>query len=118
MVEMRLRDRMNKSLLRSLEAKQSWVSPALIIAVALLAGLSISLERPPHVVSAEASPTEFSAERAQRHLSAIARAPHPIGSERAQAVRDYIMGELKAAGLEPQSQQLTGVNTGWGPPFP
>jgi hypothetical protein len=70
------------------------------------------------VVRADAPPAEFSAERSQRHVTAIAQAPHPTGSAGAQAVRDYLVRELQAAGLDPQVQQTTAVNARWGPPHP
>jgi peptidase M28-like protein len=109
---------MTDSPLKYAKVKYCWALPAPIIALVLLAALCISLERPPQVVRADAPSTEFSAERAQRHLTAIAHAPHPIGSAHAQAVRDYLMSELRAAGLNPQVQQTTAVNADWGPPFP
>jgi Peptidase family M28 len=109
---------MNSSRLNATNEKYKWVAPALLLALVLLAALCLSMERPPQVVRGDAPPTEFSAERARQHLAVIAQAPHPIGSARAQLVHDYLMHELQAAGLNPQTQQATAVNADWGPPFP
>lgn len=64
------------------------------------AGLS-SLARPA-VLPASAPETSFSAERAMEHISAVALAPHPPGSLEIERVRQYIVGELEALGLEPE----------------
>lgn len=53
---------------------------------------------------ASAPATEFSATRAMEHLKVIARKPHPTGSEENALVREYIVKQLKALGLEPQIQ--------------
>jgi hypothetical protein len=60
---------------------------------------------PPQSLSADAPTDAFSAARALRHVSAIAREPHPLGSCAAQPVREYIVAELKALGLEPEIQR-------------
>jgi hypothetical protein len=40
-----------------------------------------------------------------RHVEAIAREPHPLGSIAAERVRAYVVAELRDLGLEPQIQQ-------------
>jgi hypothetical protein len=40
-----------------------------------------------------------------RHVEAIAREPHPLGSEAAGPVRAYLIDELKKLGLEPEVQR-------------
>jgi len=67
--------------------------------------------RPPSPVPATAPDTVFSAERAMRHVEAIAVRPHPMGSADHDRVRDYIMGQLTALGLKPQLQVTTAVGT-------
>src|SRR6476659_11287397 len=67
--------------------------------------------RPPVVVPATAPLTEFSAERAMKHVVAIAQRPHPIGSAEHDRVRDYLVAQLRNLGLEPQIQNATGVCT-------
>ena len=48
-------------------------------------------------------------------LETIAREPHPMGVSQAQAdVRDYIMDEIHALGLEAQIQDTFGQRH-WGP---
>src|SRR5262249_32744564 len=66
---------------------------------------------PPDPVPASAPPTEFSAERAFAHVREIAQRPHPIGTGDNARVRDYVLGRLRALGLNPQVQDATGVST-------
>jgi hypothetical protein len=53
----------------------------------------------------------FSAERAMRHVEQIAQRPHPMGSADHDRVRDYVVGQLSALGLNPQIQQTTAIGT-------
>ncbi len=93
--------------------KKSWftiITTVLIMALAVFAGMySVA---PPKVTSADASPTEFSAERAMKHISAIAQEPHPVGSLANEQVLYYIVAQLEAMGLNPEVQQATAVVTG------
>ena len=75
--------------------------------VLVFASLSLYQLRPPAAVAAGAPPIDFSSGRAMRHVEAIAQKPHPIGSPAHAEVRDYILGELTAAGLTPQVQKTT-----------
>lgn len=72
--------------------------------------LTVSMQRPPSPVGADAPPSEFSSGRAMLHLAAIAREPHPIGSPSHAAVREYIVKELGALGLAPEVQRATAVS--------
>lgn len=76
---------------------------ALLLAVA--AGM-FQFATPP-VAPLTAPPTEFSAARAMQHLQVIAREPHPIGSAANERVRDYLVTQLRALGLEPEVQTAT-----------
>ena len=76
----------------------------IVLVLGLLIGLSIYAQSPPHAAPAGISPSSFSAERALRNLSVIAAKPHPSGSAEQEEVRNYLMSELKAAGLQPQIQ--------------
>jgi acetylornithine deacetylase/succinyl-diaminopimelate desuccinylase-like protein len=67
--------------------------------------------RPPVALPASAPPTAFSAERAMKHVLAIAKEPHPVGSTEHDRVRDYLVAQLGILGLEPQVQNTTGVGT-------
>jgi hypothetical protein len=81
------------------------------LVVLLLTGvLSLYQERPPAVVPDGALPAEFSAARAMGHVRAVAHKPHPIGSVAHKEVRNYILNELRAAGLTPEVQTTTALN--------
>lgn len=79
--------------------------------VPLIAGIWLGWQslKAPEVTPASAPATMFSAERARQHLPAIASAPHPIGSPAQRQVRDYLVQQLHAAGLQPEIQRSMGV---------
>jgi hypothetical protein len=76
---------------------------ALLVLIGALVGLT-SLARPA-VLPADSAAADFSAERAMQHVSAIAQAPHPPGSEEIEQVRAYIVEQLELMGLSPQIQE-------------
>jgi hypothetical protein len=87
----------------------------IIVIALILTGIMVgmtSLSRP-KPVSASALSTEFSAERAMEHVSAISQAPHPAGSAEIKNVRLYILTQLEAMGLSPEIQDTTYV-VSWG----
>ncbi len=59
---------------------------------------------PPSPQPVNAGATEFSAERAIRHIQVIAAQPHPTGSAANAMVREYILTQLKDLGLETETQ--------------
>ncbi len=79
----------------------------LIITAITLASIysAFSLISPPAALPENAPAEEFSSGRAKKHVEAIARKPHPVGSVEHQRVRDYIYGELLRIGLDPQIQR-------------
>jgi hypothetical protein len=79
---------------------------AAVLAAAVWMGLRVSLPQPPGL---SAPATEFSADRAIKHVRAIASKPHPAGSPEAAAVRDYILTELAMLGIPAEVQQGTGL---------
>lgn len=84
------------------------------LAVGFLLVCAFSIFRvaqPPRAVPATAPDTTFSAERAMRHVVEIAQQPHPMGSADHDRVRDYIVGQLSALGLDAQIQQTTAIGT-------
>ena len=98
---------------RSLAPRQSNLAPrlALVLAMGLALWLGLlPLFTLPDVVPAGAPATDFSAERALAHLRVIAREPHPLGSPANAAVREYLVRELTALGLQPEVQTTTAVN--------
>jgi len=91
---------------RSAKRKQKWGQWAIILL--LLAGsigLGMLQIRTPNPVGAESSPQLFSAERAMEKVRVIAAEPHPVGSPAHDKVRDYLLSELKALGLQPEVQR-------------
>src|SRR5579883_2441377 len=70
---------------------------------------SIYFDRPPGPLPTSAAPAEFSAARALDDLHAFARAPHPIGSQEHDRVRDYLVAQHTALGGNPEVQRTTGV---------
>ena len=64
----------------------------------------------PEPVPASAPPTEFSSARALEHVRIIAQEPHPLGSPENVAVRDYLVEELRALGLEPEVRKTTAAH--------
>jgi acetylornithine deacetylase/succinyl-diaminopimelate desuccinylase-like protein len=73
--------------------------------IAAAGGIVLRFQLPPPALSVDAPAGAFSATRALRHVEAIAREPHPLGSRAAEPVRAYIVAELKALGLEPEIQR-------------
>jgi hypothetical protein len=74
----------------------------------VLTAVALLPARLPPVRNASAPTQEFSAQRALSQLAEIARAPHPVGSAEHDRVRDYLLAQLRALGLEVQVQAGTG----------
>jgi hypothetical protein len=91
------------------EVSSSLVQRAIAAAILALGswwGLRVSLPAPPGL----AAPTaEFSADRAMKHVRAIASKPHPAGSPEAAAARDYILTELSMLGIPAEIQRGVGL---------
>ena len=80
----------------------------LFLFLVLLASLTMYVsQQPPKSLPASAPPDEFSAERAFRHVEALAREPRPVGTPAHARARKYIVGELQTLGLSPQIQKTT-----------
>lgn len=78
-----------------------------VLFLALCSFLSLYRLAPPAAVAASAPPSEFSSGRALKHLEVISRRPHAVGTEEHAAVRDYLLQQLTALGLEPEAQKTT-----------
>ena len=77
--------------------------------IALLVVLALRGLTPPKPATS-AAPNEFSTERALVHLRTIARAPHPCGSTANEAVKEYLVAQLSALGLNPRVLPEIGVH--------
>lgn len=88
----------------------SAAGPMIILLVGLIAFFAIIRLSPPAAVANTAPASDFSSARAMEKLAPIVQAPHPIGSAENMRVRDYLMSELSALGLNPQVQRATGIN--------
>jgi peptidase M28-like protein len=82
-----------------------------VLLFTLVAALVFRASRPPSAASANAPATEFSADRAMRHVKVIAERPHPIGSADAARVRAYVIAELAVLHIPTEVQEATGVGT-------
>jgi hypothetical protein len=76
----------------------------LILGIAV-ASYSLYSQNPPDAEPADAPAEVFSAGRAMRHVEAIAREPHPTGSDENARVREVILASLREIGLEPIIQE-------------
>ncbi len=95
-------------------------APLAILTVVFLVAVSwwsVLQVSPPPVVPATAPSTDFSAERALVYLRAFTREPHPVGTPAHDAVRDYIVAQLSALGVQPEVQTATVVSPRWGSPY-
>jgi hypothetical protein len=81
-----------------------WLALAVWSAILLLV---LWRGQPPAPRPVSASAAEFSAERARAVLARILgdSSPHPVGSAAGAAVRERIVAELRAVGLEPEIQE-------------
>lgn len=57
----------------------------------------------------QAPETAFAAERAQRHIEAIAQEPRPMGSDAHARAQDYLVGELEALGVQVEVHEAVGT---------
>ncbi len=80
----------------------SAASITLVIVIALLVVYQLN---PPRPAAVSAPLTEFSGDRALKHLTVIAQNPHPVGTAEHAAVASYIQNELAALGLSPEVQR-------------
>lgn len=83
----------------------------LLLPVTLLVfgGLALLSIQPPSPIPADSPPGEFSAIRAMEHLGWIAAEPHPMGSKAHTRVRERLVRELEALGLEVTLQRTSMV---------
>ena len=77
-------------------------------------GLRSRLRIRPPPLPADAAADLFAAGRAQKHVEAIARAPHPMGSAESERVRETLIRRLEEIGLDAEVQSPKQQE----PPFP
>jgi hypothetical protein len=92
----------------SISVAESWLTFLVLVLASALAFRSLI---PPAAVPVSAPTSDFSAERAFKHLEYIAREPHPTGSVANSRVRDYLVEQLKSLGLEPQIQKAVAATS-------
>ena len=74
---------------------------------------SLSALMPRKISDLNTDKNEFSTERALIHLKKITKAPHFVGSEEHEKVRNYIVGELETLGLNVEIQESFSMRE-WG----
>src|SRR3569832_2411575 len=79
--------------------------------VALVLRAVVGVTRPPAPVPASADDSDISAERAMRHVQAIAERPHGMGTADHDRVRDYILTQLASLGGHAEVQTTTALGT-------
>ncbi|MCA2229395.1 M28 family peptidase [Nonomuraea aurantiaca] len=83
----------------------------ILMAVIMLSAMADSTMQP---LPANAPSAQFSAERALAHLKRFAAEPRPIGSPASGRARDYLAGQLRAAGLQVEIQRSVGARSAAG----
>lgn len=86
------------------------IGVAVILFIGSLIFVSVATLFPPDPVPSNASPAEFSSARAMKHLIAISQNPHPTGSPAQAEVREYILSQLAALGIESEVQEATSIS--------
>src|SRR5438094_3836548 len=85
-----------------------------VIALLFVAPCFVLIQRvscPPVALAASAQVTSLSAERAMKHVLAIAQRPHPVGRAEHDRVADHLAAQLSNLGLGPPIQNATGAGT-------
>ncbi|NQV07720.1 M28 family peptidase [bacterium] len=75
--------------------------------LAVMLAVAVAGMVPPTASTADVSAAEFSAERAFAHVEVIAADPRPMGSLEIEETRQYLIGELRSLGLEPELQTIS-----------
>src|SRR5699024_10532050 len=81
-----------------------------LLLLALFIFLSFSTLMPLVEPSAKVPKTEFSVQRAFKHVKKIAQAPHYVGAEHHSEVRNYIVQQLQEIGLTVHTQNGYVIN--------
>ncbi|HEX8090247.1 MAG TPA: M28 family peptidase, partial [Blastocatellia bacterium] len=108
---------MQKPIAETQSKKSSLISILLLLFLVSAAALGLYERTPPGAAPSSAPLSEFSSMRAMEDLRVIARNSHPIGSPAHAEVRDHLVKEMAAMGLEPQVQEATVINPSRGAPY-
>jgi hypothetical protein len=84
-----------------------WTGVVALGVLLLLGFVLILADASPAPLAASIPASQFSAERAFKHVEAIATVPHPTGSARQMEVENYITTTLRQIGLSPEVQKAT-----------
>ncbi|MBX9399678.1 M28 family peptidase [Lysobacter sp. BMK333-48F3] len=87
------------------QPKGLWRTVVGLAAIAAVIAAVWSLSSPPPLRSGEGDARAFSVERAMAHVRQVAQTPHPTGSQANARVRDYLLAQLRASGLQVQVQR-------------
>jgi len=93
---------------RSTQARVAWLAAGALLVVGAL--MLWSQQRVPSPRPSSAPATDFSAERAMRHVEAITAETRFAGSPNHARTRRYIQAQLRGLGLVPQLQRTAVVN--------
>lgn len=97
--------------------KPSTAGLVLTAIAVLFALLGVAALAPPPAVGLDAPADAFSAERAMRHVRALAAEPREVGGPGHAAAIGYLEEQLQALGLKPKVQEVMvevpGPRTGW-----
>lgn len=80
----------------------------LLLALGWLGWIGFRQLRPPAAVPADAPPIRFAAERAFESLQRIAAVPHPLGSDAALHLHDWLIARLDSLGYQVATQDTVG----------
>lgn len=80
------------------------------VCLLILTVFAVSRVAPPSAGRASTPPEEFSSNRAMTKLQVIASKPHPLGVPAHDEVRDYLLRELSALGVNAEVQTTTSVS--------
>jgi hypothetical protein len=83
-----------------------------VLILAILAWLASVAPNPPDPVAAGSAVDVFSAERAFSHVQAVAKTPHPVGSQANAEARNYILQTLRGIGVKFQEESFSTIARG------
>ena len=89
--------------------KRKWRGPITLVVLLLVSTFASSRTGLPRPVPANAPDSAFSSARAMSTLVDMARRPHPPGSPEHTRVRDFVVAEMMALGMNPEIQTATSL---------